>query len=68
MALEFLKKFDFKKSKELIGIDIGATSIKVCVLKNSKDGFTIDCMIRNHIVKACSVTATLSIIASSQMN
>lgn len=44
MALEFLKKFEFKKSKELIGVDIGTTSIKICVLKNSKDGLTIDCI------------------------
>ncbi len=44
MALEFLKKLEFKKSKELIGVDIGTTSIKICVLKNSKDGFTIECI------------------------
>jgi len=44
MALEFLKKFEFNKSKELIGVDIGTTSIKICVLKNSKDGLTIDCI------------------------
>lgn len=44
MALEFLKKLEFKKSKELIGVDIGTTSIKICVLKGSKDGFTIDCI------------------------
>ncbi|OPY75953.1 MAG: Competence protein A [Syntrophorhabdus sp. PtaU1.Bin153] len=44
MALEFLKKFDFKRSKELIGVDIGTTSIKMCVLKNSKEGFTIECI------------------------
>lgn len=44
MALEFLKKLDFKKSKELIGVDIGTTSIKICVLKGSKDGFTIECI------------------------
>ena len=44
MALEFLNKLEFKKPKELIGVDIGTTSIKICVLKNSKDGFTIDCI------------------------
>lgn len=44
MALEFLKKLEFKKSKELIGVDIGTTSIKLCILKNSKDGFVIDCL------------------------
>lgn len=44
MALEFLKRLEFKKSKELIGVDIGTTSIKLCVLKNSKDGFSIDCI------------------------
>jgi type IV pilus assembly protein PilM len=44
MALEFLKKFEFKRAKEFIGVDIGTTSIKICVLKNAKDGFTIDCL------------------------
>jgi type IV pilus assembly protein PilM len=44
MALDFFKKFDFKKSKELLGVDIGTTSIKICVLKNGKDGFVIDCI------------------------
>lgn len=44
MALEFLKKLEFKKPKELIGVDIGTTSIKIALLKNSKDGFTIECI------------------------
>ena len=44
MALEFLKKLEFKKPKELIGVDIGTSSIKICVLKNSKDGLTIECI------------------------
>lgn len=44
MALEFLKKFDFKKPKELIGVDIGTTSIKMCVLKSSKEGFAVECI------------------------
>ncbi len=44
MALEFLKKLEFKKPKELIGVDIGTTSIKISLLKNSKDGFTIECI------------------------
>ncbi len=44
MALEFLKKLEFKKPKELIGVDIGTTSIKISLLKNSKDGFAIECM------------------------
>lgn len=44
MALEFLKKLEFKKPKELIGVDIGTTSIKIALLKNSKEGFTIECI------------------------
>ncbi len=44
MALEFLKKLEFKKPKELIGVDIGTTSIKISLLKNSKDGFAIECI------------------------
>jgi type IV pilus assembly protein PilM len=35
-ALERLRPF-----KELLGVDIGTTSIKVCVLKKSKDGFSL---------------------------
>ncbi|OPY00275.1 MAG: Competence protein A [Syntrophorhabdus sp. PtaU1.Bin002] len=42
--MEFLKRFDLKRPKELIGVDIGTTCIKMCVLKNSKEGFTIECM------------------------
>jgi type IV pilus assembly protein PilM len=52
MAFEFLKKLEFKKSKELIGVDIGTTSIKICVLKNSKDGFTIDCIDKKSYVES----------------
>jgi type IV pilus assembly protein PilM len=46
MTLSFLKKFEIAKSKELIGVDIGSTSLKVCSLKSSKDGFTINCVDR----------------------
>lgn len=42
--MEFLKKFDLKRPKELIGVDIGTACIKMCVLKNSKEGFTVECM------------------------
>ena len=48
MALEFLKKSDFiarlglKTVNDLIGIDIGTTSIKLCVLKKTKDGFKLE--------------------------
>lgn len=52
MALGFLKKFELKKSKELIGIDIGSTSIKICVLRNSKDGFLVDCMDKKSYAEA----------------
>jgi Tfp pilus assembly PilM family ATPase len=48
MVLEFLKKPDFiarlglKTVNDLIGIDIGTTSIKLCVLKKTKDGFKLE--------------------------
>jgi type IV pilus assembly protein PilM len=38
---DFLKKIGLKTVKELIGVDIGTTSIKLCVLKYSKNGFTL---------------------------
>jgi type IV pilus assembly protein PilM len=41
MALEFLNKIGFGKSNDLIGVDIGTTSIKICVLHHSKDGYTL---------------------------
>lgn len=44
MTLKYLKRFDFNKSKDLLGVDIGTTSIKICVLKDSKDGPKIECI------------------------
>lgn len=44
MSLNYLKKFDLNKSKDLLGVDIGTTSIKICLLKNTKEGPTIECI------------------------
>lgn len=36
-----LEKIGVKTANELLGVDIGTTSIKVCVLKKSRDGFRL---------------------------
>ncbi len=41
MALELLSKMGFRKPNDLIGVDIGTTSIKICVLHYSKDGYRL---------------------------
>ncbi|MBA4416375.1 MAG: hypothetical protein C0392_00465 [Syntrophus sp. (in: bacteria)] len=41
MVSGFLNKLGFRKSNELIGVDIGTTSIKICVMKYLKDGFKL---------------------------
>jgi len=41
MASGFLNKLGFRKSNEMIGVDIGTTSIKICVIKYLKDGFKL---------------------------
>jgi type IV pilus assembly protein PilM len=39
MANKFLSKIGFGKTKDVLGVDIGATSIKMCLLQASKEGF-----------------------------
>lgn len=46
MGLKHLSKFDFSKSRDLLGVDIGTTSIKICLLKNTKEGLMIECIDR----------------------
>lgn len=41
MTSEFLGKMGFHTVSELIGVDIGTTSIKICVLRHGKDGFKL---------------------------
>ncbi|MEO0248948.1 MAG: pilus assembly protein PilM, partial [candidate division WOR-3 bacterium] len=36
-----LEKIGVKTANELLGVDIGTTSIKVCVLKKTRDGFRL---------------------------
>ncbi len=44
MTFEFLNKISFSRSSELIGVDIGTTSIKICTLKHTKEGFKLQRM------------------------
>lgn len=39
-----LKKIGLKKTKELIGVDIGTSSIRICVLTGQKEGFKMRCI------------------------
>jgi type IV pilus assembly protein PilM len=41
MTSGLLSKMGFNRNNELIGVDIGSTSIKICVLKYGKDGFKL---------------------------
>ncbi len=41
MLKKALERLRISPSTELLGVDIGTTSIKVCVLKKSKDGFSL---------------------------
>jgi type IV pilus assembly protein PilM len=41
LAVGFLERLGFKKITELVGIDIGTSSIKVCLLKETPNGFKI---------------------------
>lgn len=41
MTSGFLSKLGFGKTGELIGVDIGTTSIKICVLAREKGGFRL---------------------------
>lgn len=41
MTSGFLGKIGLRKTNELIGVDIGTTSIKACVLRPGKDGFSL---------------------------
>ncbi|HEY3277711.1 MAG TPA: pilus assembly protein PilM, partial [Syntrophorhabdaceae bacterium] len=41
MTSDLLNKLGLTKSNELIGVDIGTTSIKICVLRHGKDGFRL---------------------------
>ena len=41
MTSGFLSKLGFGKTGELIGVDIGTTSIKICVLAHDKGGFRL---------------------------
>jgi type IV pilus assembly protein PilM len=43
---DVFSKFGLKSVKELVGVDIGSTSIKVCLLKGSKSGFTLKSLAR----------------------
>jgi len=39
MTSDLMSKIGFKRSGELVGVDIGTTSIKVCTLRHGRDGF-----------------------------
>jgi type IV pilus assembly protein PilM len=39
MVSKALERFGLRPCTELLGVDIGTTSIKICVLKRTKDGF-----------------------------
>lgn len=41
MVKALVPKINLRMAKELVGVDIGTTSIKICVLKKSKKGFTL---------------------------
>lgn len=41
-SLDILGKIGLKTINELVGVDIGSTSIKICALKMTKDGFKIE--------------------------
>jgi type IV pilus assembly protein PilM len=41
MTKGILSKMGFNSPNELIGVDIGTTSIKICTVRHGKDGFTL---------------------------
>ncbi len=46
MIGKLLEKIGLKATSELIGVDIGTTSIKICLLKRSKGGFRLEKLAR----------------------
>ena len=46
LNFDMLSKIGLKTVNELIGVDIGSTSIKVCTLRRSKDGFRIQTIVK----------------------
>jgi type IV pilus assembly protein PilM len=45
---DVLNRIGLKSVNELMGVDIGSTSIKVCVLKRAKDGLRIHHIVKKH--------------------
>jgi type IV pilus assembly protein PilM len=44
MVRKFLPRIGLRMSNQLVGVDIGTTSIKVCVLNKGKKGFSLSAM------------------------
>jgi type IV pilus assembly protein PilM len=44
MSSGFLNRLGLSKPSELIGVDIGTSSLKICTLKHGKDGYTLNAL------------------------
>jgi type IV pilus assembly protein PilM len=46
MKFDILSKIGLKSVKDLVGVDIGTSSVKLCGLKNAKTGFNIEKIVK----------------------